>query len=91
MISLFDAGAWLGCIILLVRGVCVLNRMGWRHWSWFSFPVIGLVMSSAYVVINGREDKEYSYPVVIMMIVALCLLDKRRTKARKDRDGLSKT
>ncbi len=84
---LFDVLVWLGCLILCVRGSCVLNRMGWSHWSWFSFPVLGLVIASFWVVTHGPDGKEYSYPSVIVMIVLLCLLDKRRTTVRKDREN----
>lgn len=84
---LFDILAWIACLILCVRGACVLNRMGWRHWSFFSFPVLGLVISSAYVVFMGNDGKEFSYPTVMVMIVLLCLLDKRRTTARRERES----
>jgi len=80
-----DLIAWFSAVFLCIRGLCVLNRMSYKHWSAFSFVVVGLVMDAGYIIFHGPENKEISYPLLMLLICLLCYFDKRRTMVRRDR------
>lgn len=84
-VLLFDAVVRACAAALAIRGLCVMNRMSWRKWSLFTVPVLLLVMAAGYVVLVGAAHKAITYPLIIFAITLLCLLDKRRTTARRDK------
>jgi drug/metabolite transporter (DMT)-like permease len=90
LVSTVDAIARVCAFALVIRTLCVTNRMSWRKWSWFTLPVFGVMLTCGYIFFIGSEHKEISYPLAIASITAVCMMDKRRSRARMNR-GLTKT
>jgi hypothetical protein len=80
--ELFDALTRLTCLVLTIRGLCVLNRMSWQVHSWFSWAVVLTVMSAGYIVFTGTD--QHAAEIVVLCMTAMILLDRRFGAIRKD-------
>ena len=83
--EIIDALTRICALVLCIRGLCVLNRMSYAHWSLFSFALLGMVASAAWIVFFGVIHDEYGAQFLIIAVTGLCLSDKRRTVARRTR------
>ncbi len=82
MIDILDAMVRITCVIISIRALCILARMWGAKWSIFSVPVLGMAGSAGYIVVHGAADKAVTYPLVIVIMCMLNILDKRQNKKR---------
>jgi hypothetical protein len=91
--SLIGTLAWLAAVFLMVRCICVLNRVKpstWRKSAGLNVSLIGMAISSALAVFGplyGETPTDLGHSSMVVCAALVCMLDKRHTwRERQERD-----